>query len=61
MGWTWATGTPRERANMVRSHGFLKESDLRDLFLLTRKGLGAILTSDQNRRLSGAKRIPKSQ
>lgn len=44
MGWSWEIGSPRERADMVRSHlGIgLTEDHLCDLFNLTPEGLLAI-------------------
>ena len=45
--WTWATGTPAERAQMVRSHTGLRRPlsrfDMKRLFNLTDAGLDAIL------------------
>lgn len=47
MSWSWENGTPRERANIVRSHAHgtrpLSNAALRDLFCLTPEGLLAIL------------------
>ena len=51
--WSWATGTPRERADMVRGHAFgchpLPEDQLYDLFLLTNEGLARIKAGDGRR------------
>jgi hypothetical protein len=49
MSWSWAIGTPRERADMVRSHRNLKPRPLSDevlceLFGLTKIGLWEIAT-----------------
>lgn len=43
--WSWATGTPRERADMVRAHlssPRLTEEHVADLFGLSIEGLLAI-------------------
>ena len=42
MSWTWETGTPRERAEMIRRHGNLKDETVCDLFDLSVEGLLAI-------------------
>jgi hypothetical protein len=42
----WATGTPDERANIVRSHRNFPVETLLDLFCLTRAGAFAILGGD---------------
>jgi hypothetical protein len=47
-GWTWAKGSPKERADAVRSHGKLKLRfrDLCYLFNLTADGAWEILKGD---------------
>lgn len=55
MTFTWATGTPRERAEMVRGHAHsgLSADKLCDLFHLTPAGLVEILSgADWNERFS---------
>ncbi len=48
-GWSWKTGTPRERAETIRSYakpdmpGPPTDAELRDLFNLTCDGLIAVL------------------
>ena len=70
MTWSWATGTPRERAEMVRNHARsstmmraphskgardMTHDDLRRLFHLTQSGLVEILSgADWNQRFSNA-------
>lgn len=44
--WAWVTGTPRERADMIRSHWRFGREKLCDLFNLTDEGLTAILDGD---------------
>lgn len=46
MSWSWETGTPRERAKIVRQHQDpkLSRDDLCRLFRLTRAGLSEILS-----------------
>jgi hypothetical protein len=45
--WTWATGTPSERADAIRSHALkLNSVAVRDLFQLTESGLDKILAGD---------------
>lgn len=48
MGWAWKTGTPRERADMVRSHQrlFAGVDGLCGLFALTSTGAFAIIGGD---------------
>ena len=48
-GWSWKTGTPRERANVIREHASpdmprpMTDAELCDLFNLTLAGLIAVL------------------
>lgn len=45
--WSWATGTPSERARMVRGHlTACSRADLCSLFCLTEVGLHKILDGD---------------